>query len=333
MLQKRFASRIDGKKQFIWRYEKDAAPIELSTKDTGLGTNFYGDDDNDLENSFMEHEGRHAQLLRDVVASPSDIVEHSDAISDLMWLLAMRTESLRVKLETGVSNALEKVAGQTGSLEARAFYKREADKAFNKALKELPAPQRRFLLSAQGQQKKREARAALESILQTSLLSDFMKAGFTYVKNQVDESTVLKDSHNKGLAQLLAKDKICPPGKKPNFWKLITSEDEEFILSDSCIFAVNNQGKAVSFVGSDNIGQVYFPVDSRHTLVGIFNNQSRIISNTNITELAVASAAKYVFSNINSKHLELLVNQSISSQSEILDDETTTQLAEGIWLK
>lgn len=325
MLLKRFASRIDGEKQFIWRYGADAPPLELSTKDTGVAKDFYGENDDKLENAFVEFEGAHSSALREIDAGDFDFSKRSPLVADIVWLLALRTEANRLMLTSFVKTAMAEVSKQLPSRRATEFTAQIMEAAYENKLKERPAL--KALLSLPGMD--RHVRD-----MKYEALSQFRKHFGIFAASFAQDPEIHKTfiaSQNEGLSQHLTGGAKCPSAKAPPCWSLVSSEDNLFVLADACVFGIDCFGKTTPVVGGEKLNEIYFPISPRLALVGTFDGLSPRLGPEAIRRHSIAFSSRYVFSHQRCEHLGSEVRNSIGKDAGFLEEEQIEELVSNLW--
>ncbi|MBY2932699.1 DUF4238 domain-containing protein [Rhizobium leguminosarum] len=328
MLLKRFASKLsaDGDKHFIWRYEKGEAPREISTKDAAVAKDFYGEDDDELENSFVALEGAHSSALREIDAGSFAFESRSVFLADMVWLLAMRTQANRGMMHGSVQAAMRETARQLPSPRARRFMKRSMDQKWGEHFAQLPEHQRFFLGLPEAQEMLRVAKK--------QFFEETSKAFGNFVDGFLADPEIpgfMRDSHNKGLSELIGNGAKCPPAKSPASWSFIAGDNSQLVLGDSCVFARNSGGKIVSLIGGEDVAQLYFPISPNGVLVGHFGSPGEILSLAEISAASVAFSTKYLFADRYSESLAGLVERTIGTRAHMLQPGEEKALVSSLW--
>jgi hypothetical protein len=107
-LLNRFASRTDGKKSWVWQLSRDREPIEISTRDAAVATQFYGGSETGVEDALAVAETRFSRTLSALDAGES-AHNHAEGLREFVWNLAVRTRALRKQFEDVAERLTTKV--------------------------------------------------------------------------------------------------------------------------------------------------------------------------------------------------------------------------------
>lgn len=107
-LMKGFASRIDGKKVFVWLYRKGAAPREESTRNIGLEKGFYETSQNTADPEITAAEGSMGQFVDHLRGLPAGSAADGVGASEMVAHLVARTKHIRDSVEALGDLALER---------------------------------------------------------------------------------------------------------------------------------------------------------------------------------------------------------------------------------
>jgi len=108
-LLKGFFSKVEGHKTFVWQFQKDVSPLEVSIRDTGHSQKFYGRQGVGSLDELIttkENNGYSASVERtrgNRKLSPGD----EGTLVEFVHSLALRTRSLRETLEDGFQAILD----------------------------------------------------------------------------------------------------------------------------------------------------------------------------------------------------------------------------------
>lgn len=107
-LMKGFASRIDGKKVFVWLYRKDAVAREESTRNVGLKRGFYETGQDTADPEITAAEGPMGDLVHHLRDLPTGSTVDGAEVSEMVAHLVARTKHIRDSVETLGDLALER---------------------------------------------------------------------------------------------------------------------------------------------------------------------------------------------------------------------------------
>lgn len=113
-LLKRFSSRSQGKKSWIWQVSHEDDPVEISTRDAAVTRDFYGGPSSGVEDAFATAETRFADVLAAIESGDSPQL-HQKELREFIWTLVVRTRAFRQQFAQFSGDLLEKV------LESAAF--------------------------------------------------------------------------------------------------------------------------------------------------------------------------------------------------------------------
>lgn len=338
MLQKHFSSRSEqnGKKRFIWRYERGAGCKEHSTKDTGVGYDFYGKSDDILENAFNASEKIHTSILEDIVAGKFDFSSRTTVLADLVWLLAMRTEANRTMMAETFDQFFDEISQQSGSDDAKAFMVAQSATGFQEVMDEISAlmPKEQFeaLMSDPKWEKQfAELKEQYLDKINSGEIGKFLGAAAEHLKTEARVQNTVKNSHNNALQKLIEAGARSPSSKVPNAWGTVVSTDGDFVLGDACIFAVNVLGEVCTVIGNDNLKQVYFPVSPHLAVVGYFDESREVLHPDEILSTSISVSSRYVFGSKKTDALEELVDARLGTNSYMLKPEEIAATISSVW--
>lgn len=98
-LMKGFASRLDGRKVFVWLYRKNATPREESTRNIGLKKGFYETDQDTADPEITAAEGPMGVLVDRLRGLPTGSTVDGMDVSEMVAHLVARTKHIRDSFE------------------------------------------------------------------------------------------------------------------------------------------------------------------------------------------------------------------------------------------
>ncbi|WEZ84638.1 DUF4238 domain-containing protein [Rhizobium sp. 32-5/1] len=302
------------------------APIELSTKDAAVAKDFYGENDDVLENSFISLEGAHSSALREIENGTFNFTNRHALLADMVWLFALRTEANRSMLEVTIKSALSETSRQIKAGKAKTYLKRNMETAWEQRLSELPEHQR-YLLSLPQMQP--HLRAQKKEFLQGA--GEIFGSLVNHLLHDPGMPKLFKDSQNEGLSGHIAAGAKCPASKVPLSWTVVKSENLEFLLGDTCVFGLDQKGRPTPLVGGEKLTQVYFPISPYTALVGFYGEVLPALSVEMIRQYSIAFSTRYVFSRQSTAEMTTMAGKLIGSQATIIKAGDEKTIVSEMW--
>ena len=133
VLLKRFSSRSEGNKSWIWQLGGDNEAVEISVKDAAVRSYFYGRSETGLESAFKAFESRLGVVFNglDAGGHPSD---YSNDLRKLIYIQMLRTRALREQFVDTSSLMLDKLFEATTPDVLQRALQKELDQNFDKYL-------------------------------------------------------------------------------------------------------------------------------------------------------------------------------------------------------
>lgn len=107
-LMKGFASRVEGKKVFVWLYRKGAAPREESTRNIGLEKGFYQTSQDTADPDITAAEGSMVELVDHLRGLPTGSAADDVGVPEVIAHLVARTKHIRESVEALGDRAFER---------------------------------------------------------------------------------------------------------------------------------------------------------------------------------------------------------------------------------
>lgn len=232
-LLNRFASRIEGKKYWVWQVSPSDPPIEISTRDAAVAPRFYGNPESGIEDAFASVETRFGQTLIAIDAGESP-QGHSEDLRQYVWTLAVRTRALREQFIALTDRFLIEFAESAHSQKARLVLARQlesaVDEQINGMFSKVPFPQNNAA-------KKLFRRLAIKQA--AALDPARMLTEFVNILRQQDVlGKAGSGGHLRALATLL-KSGNTPDSVNPSHWQVMSAPPGSFVLGDACVFAIS----------------------------------------------------------------------------------------------
>jgi hypothetical protein len=335
-LLNRFASRVKGDTRFVWQFSKDQSPIEVSTRDAAVGSFFYGDPANGVEDRLSEVERVQAQAL-DAVEKGDAPEHHARALRHLIWTLAVRTRALRDQYADAMTVLLDSIQSSARDPAANRALVAMADRQFDQTIADqiakLPPemqPRARVILDTP------EVRASVRAQLLRAINDLDVEAFIGWLRSQakgqfnIDGSVA--DGHVRGIAKLLDRDD-APSGFRPPHWLVVRRPIGTFVLGDCCVWAAgpNSQGSAVLGLG-DKLHAVYLPISSRAVLVASFRPIESPPSDADINAASVSYGYHVFFASRRTDDEAALV-PSLGTGTPLLSAVEIAEIARDGWVR
>ena len=329
-LLRRFASRGNRKRRWVWQFRSGARPVEVVTRDAAVSTYFYGQPETGLEDAFADFEGRQGTLLRDLDAG-EDPNDRGQELRVFVWSLAFRTRALRSHFADTAERLLEQMKAVDGKTITDAFGREIAnnlDHHLDAILAKLSPAQR----------------AHAQQAMRLPGVSDAMK---TYALREVAKSVPMvgavlgqvggliqgaaESGHVKGLMKLFAEGKVVPEKFEVPNWTVELFEGNSVVLGDGVVFATGpngDWGTLGKFTRS--YAEVYAPISHDRVLVGKRNKGTQTLGLAEINAASVQLSLDTFFA---SRRTDTEVNlaDQIGTGEPILSNEELARIAGDSW--
>lgn len=327
LLLRRFASRIEGKKAWVWQYRQPAKPIEISTKDAAVGRFFYGKPETGIEDALTPHEVKTAELFTalDKGADPNQFTED---LQRLVWLLYVRTKSFRrrlLKASNGfVEVLLDELCSGENELKLRKKILPRMDAQFLEKARALPYQQQKYLLA---NRRLLMAKMPLRSFVE-EIVSGFL-AEWSGASEEAVESGQIK-----GMQGLLPEFSENTDFLEVQNWKLVTSNEQNLVLGDSCVFALTNgEVRSLEKLHDKVVSSaIFLPISGTQLLVGVRRGDDPSLPVDKVNLASVRQSSEMFFASKMDPDLANMVGQMGASSDLLARDEMKALVAE-IWGK
>ncbi|MER9846257.1 DUF4238 domain-containing protein [Mesorhizobium sp. M0106] len=324
-------------KNYVWVYDAKRAPEPRNIRFVASSPNFYGEDDDILEDAFAKIEGRSGSIFKDILANPTGISRHSKELGDLFWILAFRTRSMRERIRGSVTSAISLMAETASSKLARTRYKEAIDERLEKEIsKELSGlnvfDRLRVKNSAEFQSRLRFVRTQIEGALTSGVFDDVMRTGFERTARFLENTTALDEGHNEGLRGFLDSGGQCPDSIRPAHWHVIPSDERNFVLSDAGTFAVTSSGSICPLIGiSSDWNEVYLPISPSMTVVGARHSDRPKLNVTEIVTGSISTSYEEFYAEVYSQQLGERASKEINTANELIGSTALKGVVAGAW--
>lgn len=296
LLLRRFASKRDGDKFWIWQVPLQGPPIEISTRDTAVAKGFYGAEETGVEAAFAKMESTFSTALNEIEAGGSTR-SHEDILRQMVWTLAFRTRAFR-----------DQFSGKVGRLMSAVLDSEELFRGFQTIAE-------------------RQLSEIKPVELQADMRAAFAKAGLFEKSMAVLRSGIgeMEDAAERGqiegLAALLGTNQV-PSAFAPLDWKIYSVDSGSLILGDFCVLCWKDDGRLGPLVVKD-WQTLYIPISPTKVLAA---SRQGSIPHRTAEELNVASAAlssNYFYCSEATDPLQALA-ASIGSMASLLVEDGVT---------
>lgn len=244
-LLRQFASRREGKKAWVWLFRRNGDHREVSVGDAGVASFFYGPPETGVEEGLSVIESEHAQVVERLLAG-ADPNTVGSPLSELVWLMAVRTENLRTTFGNMVSKGLDAMVESSSSESARAALKRKLDADFEKELDTVLDRLGPLGLAIRQQIRqqpglvdhlRRGATRELEGLDLPDAVGSLL--GEAFKTQPIDES--LQDGHVRAMSKLLDENPV-PDRFDSAKWQVVRFPERSLVLGDGLVIAFNKDG-------------------------------------------------------------------------------------------
>lgn len=333
-LLNRFASRVEGDRRFVWQFARERPPLEVSTRDVGVASNFYGSSATGLEDSLATAESDHAKVLRRIDQGDSPEI-YAEQLRDLMWTLSVRTRAMRHRLAEFGNIALKALASTLDSESAERAIKQEASRQFDDRLEAwllgLPSRYRERATELLADRRRRLAlKQRLLGELEAANLANGMATALSIAAGMADFSDAAAKGQIRGVTGILEK-RASPARFAPAHWAVIRKPAGTYILGDACVFARDADGKLGNLI---TIGaawkRAYLPISDSAMLVASMSASEADLTDDQINSASVEHSWDSFFA---SQHTQVEVERSsrIRAGEPLLSINEIMDMARDAW--
>jgi hypothetical protein len=329
-LLRRFASRGNRKRHWVWQFRSGAGPIEVMTKNAAVSTYFYGQPETGVEDAFANLEGKQAALLCDLEAG-QDPNERAQELRVFVWSMSFRTRALRIQFADTAVRAIEQMMAADGKTITEAFGREIAnnfDHHLDEVLAKLPPAQRALIRKMLAQPGASEA--AREHVLGE------IEAAVPMVEAMLEQASggmqdAAESGHVKGLMKAFAEGKQVPDRFEVSHWSIERFDANSVVLGDGVVFAAGPDGD-LGALGkfTKDFAAVYAPIGHDRVLVGKREEGTPTLG---IDEVNVASVQHSLDTFFASRRtdVEVKLAEEIATGEPILSDEELRRIAGDSW--
>lgn len=334
LLLKRFASQTMGKSTLVWLLSRERGPVEVSVRDAGVSSYFYGDPSNGLEDRLSGVESIQAQTLKRI-EDGDDPSAHAETLRGLVWTLTIRTNALRSQFTSATARLVGHLADSAGDDDAKAAFaarvEDDLDELLPAELAKLPPRYRdRALQLLEDPDRRHALRDRFRDTLLQTDLQALMHEAFSTIDGVISRS--VQDGQIRGLTSMLDRGS-APERFAPAHWRVERRQAGAFVLGDGCVFAVDGDGKAGTLLASSGAwGSIYLPVSSSAVLIASSDPIESVLTDDEINAASVALSAECFFSSLCGAREHQLIER-IGSRASLMSDEEMARLAKESWTK
>jgi hypothetical protein len=341
LLQRGFASRIQGDTVLTWLYRKkgSVSKKEVSTKDIMLSENFYGKKGSiNADDEITQVENKLAPLINKLRNGKCDIEESKTEIAELIAHLSVRTKLVRegfTKMSKQMIGGMKEIFTDENNIEnvllnpPQNFLETQIEEVLtDKNNEELANAIELFdLLGLEKDDVKKMVTqltySAFSEEESKNEIIDLVKGLFSQI---FDESNPLypqsiKEGHNKSLAENTIP--LMRVKKYEQFdWK-VYKVTPPLILGDAgCIFRENGEILFKPSCDIENTSQIYLPISTNQILIGT-NNSAEIETDIKVINEALAKCTyeQFICSEKSDDKVNLIqfigMNTNFASDDEI----------------
>lgn len=318
----------------MWQVGKSDKPREISTRDVGVGSYFYGKSDTKLEDRLSEQETRLQKVL-DSIESGNNPSQYDDDLRHFVYTLAFRTRNVRETYVDAASQFMQYFIDSFSSQSAEQAIMDHIDASLDEVIREginmLPEEQQVYIWSQVNQNPAiwDQLREYVKSSPPAVNGLENIREGLRIAEPLVDYKKAAKDGQIKGLTNLLGQDIKSP--LPFDSWHVLHTENLPIILGDCCVFGFrSNHRPCPLFTGPSDCKEVYLPISKHSVLIGTRENAK---PNLGISQINIASAevSRDVFFSSTLKNDVLTLAGSIGKHALPLDRSSMEHIVEEFW--
>lgn len=319
---------------YVFEVGRQVGPV--NTTDAGSDYQFYGSDDDRLEDLFGNMESRAGTLYADIARKPELVASHAIKLGDFIWIQSFRTKAIRERMRSGIASATGQLSETVVSDKARAYFRAQLDRRLEaeieKELSQFNAFQRALLrTNPEFRSRVRQVRAKFERELSRGTIANEMHKGLKGIAQIFETSAAIDAGHNDGLKEFMESGGTCPDRIRPSRWTVVRSDSEQFVLGDATTFGVTEQGKICPLIGmSSDWHEVYLPLNPFLTVVGTKHDGAPSLDAAAIVSSAIATSHKQFFASYSNQELATQTRQ-IDTMGEFVGEEEMREIVEGVW--
>jgi hypothetical protein len=321
-LMKGFASRVDGRKVFVWLYRKDANPREESTRNIGLEKGFYETGQDTADPEITAAEGPMVELVDHLRGLPNGSAADGVGVPEMVAHRVARTKHLRDSVEALGDLALERFEEFLASGQNFTRMVLDSPKTKQQTLAKIPAFLRPMAMqNFPGLLKKFEEECG--PALQAMVLDAMSQA-----RKRIP--ALVKKTH----VELLQRD-LAPEARVANYRELSWSViDAPFPMILGDVGVLFETGGARRYKPYDEKGDlligVYLPIASQRLLVGLRPDRPPTPSPEEIRAAYASACRGFFVGSVQSEELNQL-QPLLGTESEIMSpDEANKTFKEWI---
>jgi len=329
-LLRRFASREEHGRHWLWQFRSGKRPVEIVTKDAAVATFFYGQPATGVEDSFAELEGQQAALLRDLDAGTSPD-GRSQELERFVWSLAFRTRALRGQF----SGVAERGIAQMGVVDDKtitdAFGRaitNNFDRYLDDFLSKLPAGQQlaiKHLLQLPGVSEAVRDHVRREVGMTVPMVRTLLEQAAKVMPNAAESGQI------QAFTKFFAEGKAVPDTFKVPIWSIEQFSPKSVVLGDIVLFATGPDANcgAVGRFTKDFVA-IYFPISHESVLVGRRDEASPVLGLAGINAASAQLSLDTFFASKRTD-MELGLVPQIGSGEPILPEDELRRIVGGAW--
>jgi hypothetical protein len=335
MLLARFASRRDRDKAWIWQLRPGREPKEVSVRDVGVATYFYGKPETGVEEQFFKQETHTASIL-DAIEAGENPANYDVDLRHWVHTLAYRTRHIRDAFAEGADDLLNEMASSADSDRAQrarqAYLDANLDRILLNVLSNLPRDQRNNILAAlkkapDGWHNLRVY--AMQYVSQVDLGKE-TKELLLKIRPFAETEKAAKKGQIGGLSRILNAE----PHETPitiDTWHVVRADPSLFILGDCCVFCVDEHSAAYPLPAAPkSFKELYLPLSQHCVVVGLRGSSQPMLP----TEQINLSAAKVSRDMLFAARLDAStqgLSKVIGTSSSYFRGDSVHEMVQSVW--
>ena len=303
-LLKRFASRKEGKKSWIWQMRKNEPPREIRIRDAAVAKFFYGNQDNIEERIWLAENGFAVALRSIDNGVPPALLHHQ--LRQFVWFQSVRTKAMRQHWHSSVDKMIVRTLSAMASDHTRfrdlclKYARRNLEDLIKSVCKHLSFVQQTMVWNMLRQPGGRKwildvLEAQLSSQDITPMISLFQAA---LIRMDVVATSLARGQH-RAFSKMLNQDGlIVPEHFQPRSWQIVKStEHSRWILSDVCVMAKDlDAAEGPLFKFGNSWSELYLPISPDRALFAAAAEKAMPSLGVElVNRLSARSAFSYVF--------------------------------------
>ncbi|WP_292185439.1 DUF4238 domain-containing protein [Mesorhizobium sp.] len=322
---------------FVWVYDQKQEPDCTNIKKVASSHQFYGKDDDRLEEAFAVTESKNGAMYAAIISGSKLPVKFEHEMGNLFWLLAFRTRAMRERMRGGIYTAVNLMADTALGADAAGYLARNIAQAVDEKIAEALSqytPEQMEIIAGdlEAQKKITDIKSYLLANIspgQTGLIMQMMLRALAASVHKTDS---VDNSHNKSLQSFLDSGGVCPERRRPESWAVVQNPDKNFVLGDAGVFCINRERKISTFVGaSDDWQEAYLPINPSLAVVGMRGIAVPTMTAEEIVTASISTAGRQFYADDFSAALADRALKDINTAGELFGDADVAGIITSVW--